>query len=322
MSLINLVVITDPKSYYLKRLEPLSSQANIFVSDDPAKLAELAPQADVLVNGETNPQIFKDAFRLATRVRWVHVLSAGIEHLMSPEIIASPVPFTNGRGVFRRPLAEWTISAMLHFQYNHRRLIRQQEAGVWEPFDIEELHGTTVGIVGYGEIGTAVAEHAKPFGCRIVALRRKPENSAGDPLLDRTYAPSQIDEMVAACDFVVAAAPLTPETRGMLGQRQFAAMKPSAVVMNLGRGPVIDEAALIVALETHKIRGAALDVFDVEPLPAGHPFFKLGNVLLSPHSADHTTQFRNRAFQRFLENFARFTKGEPLENIVDKHAGY
>jgi phosphoglycerate dehydrogenase-like enzyme len=323
MSQITLLVTGDPKAPYLKELDQLSSKARIFVSDDPAKIAELAPKADVILNGEfKDPQLFQNAFRLASRVRWVHVLSAGVEHILSPEIIASPVPLTNGRGVFRRPLAEWAISAMLYFQYDHRRLIRQQDAGTWEAFDIEELHGKTIGIVGYGEIGKAVAERAKPFGCKIVALRRKPENSAGDPLIDRAYAPAQINEMLAGCDFVVAAAPLTPETRGMIGPAQIALLKPSAVVMNIGRGPVIDEGALIAALESKKIRGAALDVFDVEPLPSGHAFYKLQNVLLSPHSADHTPGWRDSAFQFFLENFARFVKGESLENVVDKHAGY
>jgi phosphoglycerate dehydrogenase-like enzyme len=323
MSQITLLVTGDPKAPYLKELDQLSSKARIFVSDDLTKIAELAPEADVILNGEfKDPQLFQKAFRLAARVRWVHVLSAGVEHILSPEMIASPVPLTNGRGVFRRPLAEWAISAMLYFQYDHRRLIRQQDAGIWEAFDIDELHGTTIGIVGYGEIGRAVAERAKPFGCRIVALRRKPENSAGDPLIDRAYAPAQINEMLADCDFLVAAAPLTPETRGLIGPAQIALLKPSAVVMNIGRGPVIDEGALIVALESKKIRGAALDVFDIEPLPSGHAFYKLQNVLLSPHSADHTPGWRDSAFQFFLENFARFMKGEPLENVVDKHAGY
>lgn len=320
---ITLLVTADPQAPYLDVLRQLPADVRVIVSSHPAELAAAAPEADAILNGEfKDPTLLKSVFPLASRVRWVHTLSAGVEHVLSPEIIASPVPLTNGRGVFRRPLGEWAVSAMLHFLYQHRRLIRQQEQGVWDSFDIEELHGKTVGIVGYGEIGRAVAERARPFGCRIVALRRKPEQSAADPLIDRAYAPAQIDEMIAACDFVVAAAPLTPSTRGLIGSRQFAAMKPSAVVINIGRGPVIDEAALVAALESGKIRGAALDVFDVEPLPAGHPFYKLRNVLLSPHSADHTPGWKDRAVQFFMENFARFYKGEPLENVVDKHAGY
>lgn len=323
MSAITLLVTADPKAEYLKGLDQLPSDTRIIISADPAKLAAAAPEADVMLNGEfKDPQLLKSTFPLAKKVRWVHNLSAGVEHVLSPEIIASPVPLTNGRGVFRRPLAEWAVSAMLHFLYDHRRLMRQQEEGVWADFDIAELHGKTVGIVGYGEIGSAVAERVKPFGCKIVALRRKPANSASDPLIDKAYAPSQINEMLAICDFVVAAAPLTPETRGLVGPAQIAALKPTAVVINIGRGPVIDEAPLVAALQLNKIRGAALDVFTVEPLPAGHPFYKLRNVLLSPHSADHTAGWRDRAFQCFLDNFARFSKGEPLENVVDKHAGY
>jgi phosphoglycerate dehydrogenase-like enzyme len=320
---ITLLVTADPKAEYLKALDRLPSDTRIIASADPAKLAEAAPEADVILNGEfKDPRLLQSTFPLATRVRWVHNLSAGVEHVLSPEIIASPVPLTNGRGVFRRPLAEWAVGAMLHFLYDYRRLVRQQEAGVWADFDIEELGDKVIGIVGYGEIGRAVAERAKPFGCKIVALRRKPENSAGDSLIDRAYAPAQIDEMLAVCDFAVAAAPLTPETRGLIGAAQIAALKSSAVVINIGRGPVIDEAALILALESKKILGAALDVFTVEPLPPGHAFYRLQNVLLSPHSADHTAGWRDRAVQCFLDNFARFVKGEPLENVVDKYAGY
>ena len=323
MSVITLLVTGDPKAPYLKALDRLPTGTHIIASADPEVLARAAPEADVILNGEfKDPQLLKSTFPLATRVRWVHTLSAGVEHVLSPEIIASPVPLTNGRGVFRRPLAEWAVGAMLYFQYDYRRLVRQQEAGVWADFDIDELGDKVIGIVGYGEIGSAVAERAKPFGCKIVALRRKPENSASDPLIDRAFAPSRIDEMLGRCDFVVAAAPLTPETRGLIGPTQIAALKSSAVVINIGRGPVIDEAALIAALEAKKIRGAALDVFNVEPLPAGHAFYKLENVLLSPHSADHTGGWRDRAVQFFLDNFDRFAKGEPLQNVVDKHAGY
>jgi phosphoglycerate dehydrogenase-like enzyme len=320
MSALTLLVTADPSAPYLKALDRLPSDTRVIASGDPAVLAEAAPEADVVLNGEfKDPRLFKQTFPLATRMRWAHNLSAGVEHVLSPEIIASPVPLTNGRGVFRRPLAEWAVGAMLYFLYDFRRLVRQQEAGVWADFDIEELAEKIVGIVGYGEIGKAVAERAKPFGCKIYALRRK---AASDPFVDRAFQPAQIDEMLAECDFVVASAPLTPETRGLIGPKQIAALKSTAVVINIGRGPVIDEASLVAALEANKIRGAALDVFTVEPLPAGHAFYKLQNVLLSPHSADHTPGWKDLAVQCFLDNFARFVKGEPLENVVDKHAGY
>ena len=255
-------------------------------------------------------------------MRWVHNLAAGVEKILSREIVESAVPLTNSRGIFRRALGEWTVGAMLFFAYDLRRAVRSQAAGKWDRFEHEELYGKTLGIIGYGEIGRSVAEHAKPFGVRILALRRNPERAAGDVLTDAVFAPPRIDQMIAQCDYLAVTAPLTPDTRGLVGARQIAAMKPSAVIINAGRGPVIDEAALIAALESNRIRGAALDVFDVEPLPEGHPFYRLENVLMSAHGADNLPDSRERAVEFFVENFERFENDEPLQNVVDKHAGY
>jgi len=143
-----------------------------------------------------------------------------------------------------------------------------------------------------------------------------------DPLVQQIFPPSGRMEMLAQSDYVVAAAPLTAETRGMLGEAEFQAMKPTAVVINLGRGPVIDEAAIVRALSEKRIKGAALDVFDTEPLPDGHPFYGLDNLLLSPHCADHTVDWTEQAMRFFLAQFERFATGKPLENIVDKGKGY
>ncbi len=312
-------MIADPALGFLGPLDRLT-EVKIIVSRDRAKLLEAAPEADVIFSAEfRDPTLLFDTFGRAKRVRWVHNLAAGVEKLLSREIVESDVPLTNGRGVFRRALGEWAVGAMWFFAYDVRRALRGQSAGVWDRFEHEELHGKTLGIVGYGEIGRSVAEHARPFGMRILALRRNPE---ADPLAEAVYTPERIDEMLAQCDYVAITAPLTPQTRGMVGAKQIAAMKPSAVIVNVGRGPVIDEAALIAALESKRIRGAALDVFDVEPLPEGHPFYRLDNVLLSAHGADNLPDSRERGVEFFVENFERFRKGEPLQNVVDKHAGY
>ena len=200
---------------------------------------------------------------------------------------------------------------------------RNQEAGRWEPFDIVEIAGQTVGILGYGDIGRAVATRVRAMGMRVLAVKRRgPSSSQGDPLVHQIFPPEGRLEMLAQSDYIVAAAPLTPETRGMLGEREFEAMKPNAVVINLGRGPVIDEAAMVCALSEKRIKGAALDVFDTEPLPEGHPFYSLENVLLSPHCADHTPDWTERAMRFFLAQFERFAEGRPLENVVDKGQGY
>lgn len=319
---LTLLVLADPKASWLKMLENLGSEVHVIVSNDAVRVRECAPQADVIVNGTSNPPLLSAAVPPARKARWIHSLWTGVDNVLCPEVMESSLPLTNGRGVFRRPLAEWTIGAMLYFAYRMRRMIRQQQAGIWEAFTTEEIQGKTLGIVGFGGIGRTAAELARPFGMRIAALRRRPELFERDPLVDQSFAPGEIDELMSASDYVLLATPLTDETRGMIGARQIAAMKATGVLINVGRGAVVDEAALIAALEGEKIRGAALDVFAVEPLPPGHPFYKLENVLLSPHTADHVQDFIHLAVECFLENLRRFRAGEPLLNVVDKHAGY
>lgn len=319
---LTLLVLADPAASWLKLLGTLGPDVTVLVSNDAARVREYAPQADVIVNGTSNPPLLSAAIPPATRARWIHSLWTGVDNVLCPEVLASPLPLTNGRGVFRRPLAEWTIGAMLYFAYRMRRMVRQQQAGVWEAFTTEEIQGKTLGIIGYGGIGSTAAELARPFGMRIVALRRRPELFEKDPLVDQSFAPSQINELMATSNYVLLATPLTDDTRGMIGAAQIAAMKPTSVLINVGRGAVVDEAALIKALEDGKIRGAALDVFAVEPLPAGHPFYRMENVLLSPHTADHVQDFIHLAVEAFLENLKRFQAGQPLMNLVDKHAGY
>jgi phosphoglycerate dehydrogenase-like enzyme len=319
---LTLLVLADPSASWLKLLGNLGSEVNVIVSNDPAKVRELAPQADVIVNGTSSPPLLSAAIPPAQRAKWIHSLWTGVDNVLCPEILASPLPLTNGRGVFRRPLAEWSIGAMLYFAYNMRRMIRQQQTGVWEAFTTEEIQGKTLGIVGYGGIGSTAAELARPFGMRIIALRRRPELFKEDPLVDESFAPAKLNELMAASDYVLLTAPLTEETRRMIGAPQIAAMKPTGVLVNVGRGAVVDEPALVQALENGKIRGAALDVFAVEPLPPAHPFYKMENVLLSPHTADHVKDFIHLAVESFLDNLRRFRANEPLLNLVDKHAGY
>jgi phosphoglycerate dehydrogenase-like enzyme len=319
---LTLLVLADPAASWLKLLGTLGPDINVIVSNDAAKVRECAPLADVIVNGTSNPPLLSAAIPPARKAKWIHSLWTGVDNVLCPEILASPLPLTNGRGVFRRPLAEWSIGAMLYFAYNMRRMIRQQQTGKWEAFTTEEIRGKTLGIVGYGGIGSTAAELASPFGMRIVALRRRPELFNQDSLVDESFAPAKLDQMLAASDYVLLAAPLTDETRGMIGAAQIAAMKPTGVLINVGRGAVVDEPALVQALEAGKIRGAALDVFAVEPLPSGHPFYQLENVLLSPHTADHVQDFIHLAVESFLENLSRFRANEPLLNLVDKHAGY
>jgi phosphoglycerate dehydrogenase-like enzyme len=244
--------------------------------------------------------------------------------VLHSDFIESPVPLTNARGVFKRSLAEFAVLGMLYFSKRVRRLVDNQRAHKWDDFSTEFIENKIVGIVGYGEIGRECALLAKALGVKIHALRRNLDRSANDPLVDKIFAPGEMSKMLGELDVLLAAAPLTPETRHMLGDTVFGAMKPSAIVINVGRGPVVDEAALIRALTEKRLGGAALDVFETEPLAADSPLWDLENVLISPHCTDRTTNpdWLDLSMQCFVDNFKRYLKGQPLENVVDKKAGY
>ena len=322
MDPIKCVVISNPAVGPLRFAEKVPPSTNLLMSHDRAYLDVQMADADVLVNAAFSGEPFRSLFPHGKKLKWAHSLSAGVENILSPEVIASPVPLTNGRGVFRRSLAEFAIGAMLFFAKDLRRMLRNQQAGKWAPFDIEMLEGKTLGIVGYGEIGQATAKLARAFGMRVLAIRRRASLSTDDPNLDGVCAPEQLADMLTQADYVLIAAPNTSETRGMIGEPELNFMKDDAVIINVGRGPVIVETALVHALEHKSIRGAALDVFDHEPLPEGHPYYSFENVLLSPHCADHTVGWVEMAVDLFIENLKLFEAGQPLKNIVDKKAGY
>lgn len=317
-----LLVLADPNEPELALLAELPDGISITVGSQAEVFAKPASGANIILNWSQGGGLLREVFLMAPRVRWVHCRSAGLDGLLFPELVESPVPLTNGRGAFSDALAEFAIGAALFFAKDFRRMVRQQEAGLWAQFDVEWLAGSTLGIVGYGDIGRAVAMRAKALGMRVLALRRHPEVGRQDPAVDETLGSDALFELLRRSDYVVLAAPLTPATRGLVGEAGLAAMKASAVLINLGRGPVVEEGALVRALAGKRIRGAALDVFDPEPLPAGHPFFGLDNLLLSPHCADHTADWLERAMRVFLDNYARFRRGDPLLNVVEKNRGY
>ena len=322
MSLL-ILVIADPTASFVKSsIVDIPKNVRVVVSDKADELMRHAPEADAILYAHGQVSLLSDILPVAGRVRWIHSLWTGVESILTPELLSHPAPLTNGRGVFRWPLADWVVALMLYYGFDFPRVLQQQEKRVWKPFVSTTLQGRTLGIVGYGAIGSAVAERARPFGMKIGALRRRPELFRDDALVDQSYAPSQLRDLMHASDYVLLATPLTAETRGLIGEAEIAAMKPSAVLINIGRGPVVDEAALVGALQSGAIRGAALDVFTTEPLPTDHPFWGMRQVFLSPHTADRVEGFLDPAFDCFRENLARFTKGDPLINVVDKRAGY
>jgi phosphoglycerate dehydrogenase-like enzyme len=304
----------DPQLSMLKGLRHI-------VGRDAAAFASAVNEPVVILAWSGPKKVLREVFLMCRDVRWVHSRSAGLDNVLFPELIASDVPLTNGRGVFSQSLGEFALAAILYFAKDFRRMLRNQMAGVWEQFDVEEIDTQTVGIVGYGDIGRAVAKRVHRMGMQVLATKRHAPPGS-DPNVDQFYKPEDLMEMLGRCDYVVVSLPLTPETHHLISDVQFAAMKPTAVIINVGRGPVIDEAAMVRALTAKRIKGAGLDVFEVEPLPPGDPMYKLENVLLSPHCADHTKEWLNQAMRFFLEQDRRFANVEPLENVVNKSLGY
>jgi phosphoglycerate dehydrogenase-like enzyme len=306
---VRLVVLASPSFAPLSMLR--DAGVDFIASDNVETLRGAVRDAEAILvaprAGALLPRIWPDT----TRIRWVHTLAAGVDTLLFPELLAGGVTLTNARGVFAPALAEFVLAAMLWFAKDLGRMQRNQEASVWDPFTVERLEGQTVGIVGFGSIGRAVGERCSALGMKILATRRQPDESTGS-----------LDQLLSASDFVVLSMPLTPETRGLIGARELARMKPTAVLINIARGAVIDEPSLIEALENRRIRGAALDVFETEPLPTGHPFWSLENVLLSPHCGDHVSDSHTHSMTLFLENLARFERGERLLNVIDRERQY
>lgn len=323
MSKISVLVLSKPDDPQIAKLDALREYADFVIGDSAGSLETAAPSAEVILNWSGSLALFHEMFLKCPRVRWVHSRSVGLERTLFPELIAGSATLTNGSGVFSASLGEFAVAAILYFAKDVRRMVRNQMAGKWEAFDVEMASGKTLGIVGYGDIGRAVASRAVALGMKVLGLKRHAASfDASDALVERFYGPKSLNEMLPLCDYVVVAAPLTAETRGLIGEGQLRVMKETSVVINVGRGPVIDETALIAALAERRIKGAALDVFDEEPLPAGHPFYQLENVLLSPHCADHTPDWLDNAMRFFVDQFHRFRRGEPLRNVVEKTLGY
>lgn len=258
-------------------------------------------------------------------IEWVHVRSAGIDFVVSEELAEANLPVTNAKGQFSSSLAEYTMMACSYFAKDLPRLMRQKKNNNWEKYDVEELRGKTLGIVGYGDIGRACAKLGHVYGMKIVALRRNPKKSESDEYCEVVYGTDKtsLNKLMSESDYIVCSAPSTIETHGMVNAEAFQSVKKNAVFINLGRGPVVDEDALIEALKTGRLKGAALDVFSEEPLPETNELWELENVLLSPHNMDQTSTFMHEASEFFVfENLPRFICGKDLLNPVDTVLGY
>ncbi|HEY3215116.1 MAG TPA: D-2-hydroxyacid dehydrogenase [Candidatus Eisenbacteria bacterium] len=295
-----------------------------FVSPADQDEADLRlPEADVVFGWAVKPE----NFARASKLRWIQVTAASVASLLFPELIESPVLVTNGRGLHAVSMAEHALGVLLgfarklHLARDAQRGRRWAQERLWaEPPAFGQLAGTTLGLVGFGAVGRAIAARARPLGLEVIAVRRHPDPTP-DPA-DAQWGVERLSELLVRSDWVVLAVPLTAETRGLIGAPELARMKPTAALVNLGRGALVDEVALVRALESGRIAGAALDVFDREPLPDASPLWSIPQVLLTPHVSGIGPRLWERATDLFRRNLEAFLTGRPLENLVDKRAGY
>lgn len=267
-----------------------------------------------------------EVLEAATHLKWAHIPWAGVDNLLDA-IRKTPAIVTCGKGVFNAPMADHVFALLLALTRHIPFFIRQQIANIWRrevksPYPLTDLWGKTMGIVGLGNIGREVARRAQAFGMRVLAVKRRPVPLAEEPVDGLFLGYEGLRLMLPECDIVVVTAALTPETRHLLGRNELASMKRGALLINVSRGALVDESALIEALQSGQLAGAGLDVFEEEPLPSNSPLWQLPNVVLTPHIGGASDQTRQRQFERFMDNLQRFLAGEELIGIVDKEAGY
>ncbi len=259
---------------------------------------------------------------VAPRLKWIQLTSAGADRLLSSGFIEGGVTVTTVSGLHATPIGEFVISSILMFAKGAPQYMRAQLRHEWSRFAPRELFGSTVGIVGFGHIGAEVGRLAKAFGCRVIGTKRSFAGGETSSDADELLPAGELSRLLAESDYVVLSMPLTPQTRGMIGARELAMMRPNAVLVNIARGAVVVEADLVRALEEHTIAGAALDVFESEPLPATSPLWDMENVIVSPHISGGTAIYNDRAVSIFSENLRRYIAGDPLHNVVDPARGY
>lgn len=289
---------------------------------------------EVLVRGTMGGEAFDRILGRMPRLRWIHSAAVGVERVLSPAITSRGIVVTNGRGVFSRPIGEYVVLMALAVTRRLPALLDLQRERTWQPLQGEELRDRTIGLVGFGSIGRAVASYATAFGARVVAVRRNADRGIAldpgvdeeplpvEPRVERVLPPEGLPELLAASDFVVLALPLTPRTESIIGEQALAAMRPGAWLVNIARGRLVDEGALIRALHDGPLGGAVLDAFRDEPLPPTSPFYGLPNVIVTPHTSWSTGRVLGRSVEVFAANLERFARGEPLHNVVDPDAGY
>lgn len=287
-------------------------------------IEEQIRDAEIVIAWSLWPEQIKNAAGL----RWIHSPAAAVHQLMYPELVESDIVVTNAREVHGPVVAEHVIALILALAKKLPQAVRLQQEHAWGQAvlwndlpRVREIAGATLGLVGVGSIGREVAKRAAALGMLVMAIREHPKKGSPEGV-QKVFGPAQLEEFLALPDYVVLAAPVTPSTTSLMNAERLARMKPEACLINVGRGPLVDEAALVNALREHRLAGAALDVFPREPLPPDSPLWEAENLLITPHTAALTEKLWSRHYDVIRENLRRYLAGEPLRAVVDKRKGY
>ncbi|MCC5620683.1 D-2-hydroxyacid dehydrogenase [Nostoc sp. CHAB 5715] len=303
-------------------IEPhLPSDIDVVEVDSEGNLDGDASDAEVYVNGfYLKTSTHDKVLAAAPKLRWQQSPSAGVNHILTPTFLQKDIILTNGAGVHAIPISEFVLAFMLHHAKNLRKLQTLQDEHTWiRGVFLEELADANLLILGTGNIGKAIASRAKAFGVRVWGSRRHPEPL---PNFDKIVGVNEWRSLLPAADYVVIATPLTPETKGLIDEAALRSMRQSAYLINIARGAIVDEAALLTPLREGWIAGAGLDTVATEPLPPESPLWSLPNAFITPHCSALSPRLRERIAQLFIDNLKRYQSGQPLRNVVDKQAGY
>lgn len=317
-----LLILGTPPANWLHALGTIRDLAEVETAASEQEAGERLAEAEIAFTWERAGAWVRRHFARGKKLRWIQSSSSGVEHILNEPITASDVVVTNGRGLYAQPLAEFAMFGVLFFAKRFPEMEANRQARRFKGYDVQEAASQTIGIVGLGGTGLATARLARAFGMRVLATRRRPPSGNDQKLVDGFVAPDRLNDLLAASDYVVNALPLTTETRGLFGSPEFRAMKRSGIFINVGRGKTVREDELVEALSKRTIAGAALDVFEKEPLPPESDLYALPNVILSPHCADLTGSYHGAIRNLLEENLLRYVSGQPLLNVVDKSAGY
>jgi phosphoglycerate dehydrogenase-like enzyme len=302
------------------RLAELSDQAEIRCASSVEELRAMLPGAEVMLGWNFRAASLREAWSAVDSLRWIHWAGAGVDAAMFDELVASDIQFTNARGVFDRPMAEWVLGMIIAFAKGFPATLACQARGEWQHRLSEQVAGKRVLVVGVGSIGRAVGRLLRSVDMVVEVVGRSARD--GDPDFGHVFAIEDLPVCLPRADYVVLITPLTEQTRDLFAADEFAAMKPQARFINIGRGALVVEDALLKALQEGGIAGAALDVFVEEPLPSQSPFWTAPNCLVSPHMSGDYAEFETTMAAQFVENWRRYLAGKALLNRVDKRLGF